>query len=445
MSRTPIQPLSSLTLLLSLTGTAAYADYTITSTFDGGIGAWSAVNDVTLSWSSAGGVSGGYLVGVDKGTGEWWYYGAPAKFLGTKSAAYGKSLSLWLMQSDATPTAAPTIANVIIASDSTTLVYKFATEPGSDWTQYSVPVVETAGWRKDTVDGAVPTEAEFRAVLANLTRLQIRGEYSDTRETGGLDDVVLTLSGDRPVPVLPVASTFDATSEGWRALGNTTGTDQGLTWLAVGGNPDGCIRASDLTSDTWYFVAPEAYLGDLGATYGTQIRFDLRQASTTSQFDGPDVLLQGESITLVHDTAFNPGTDWTRFSVPLLSEAWRVGSLTGAAPTEAELRGVLAAVAGFQIRGEYRSGDDTAWLDNVIFGTGLSVYGDSDGSGTVNLLDVAAMVRLAAGLQTAASITTLDVAPRPSAQPAGYGDGALTLLDALRVLRYLRGLETIWP
>lgn len=422
----------------------ANGDYTVASTFDASMEAWSPVNDVTLSWSATGGVTGGYLRGDDKASGQWWYYGAPLKFLGRKSAAYGRTLSFSIMQSDSAPSAS-TEPNVILASADTTLVYKFAEEPGTAWTPYTITLDETSGWRKTTVDGPAPTEAEFRAVLSNLTKLHIRGEFSDSKDTGGLDDVVLTLSGDKPLVVLPVVSRFDTDAEGWRALGDTSGTEQGISWLATGGNPGGCVTATDYTSDVWYFVAPSRFTGDLSPAYGASIRFDLRQSAVSSQFDAADVALDGEALTLVHDTAANPGVAWTSYSVPLEPAAWRVGTLTGAVATEADLRGVLSTLVGFRIRGEYRSGADTAWLDNVLFGAGGVAPGDVDGNGAVDVADVIAAIRAGAGLQGIAGLSFSDVAPRPSGAPAGYGDGRVDVLDALRILRYVRGLETVWP
>lgn len=430
--------------LFFVSAPSVQADYTIMSTFDASSEAWVPVGDVTLTWSSTGGYSGGFLKGNDKATGEWWHYGAPAKFLGQKSAAYGRTLSFQLKQSDDTPQVS-TMPHVIMGSDTQSLVFQLSEEPGTDWKAYTVPMMETAGWRITTVDGEAPTQAEFRSVLANLTKLHIRGEYSETRDTGGLDEVVLTLSGDRPIQVFPVASWFHTDSEGWRALGNTTGADHGLTWLATGGNPDGCVRASDNTSDTWYFVAPPSFTGNMSATFGRQIRFDLRQSDISSPFDGPDVILDGESMSLVHDTASNPGTNWTSYMVPLLPDSWRVDALTGALATEAEMRNVLSTLTGFRIRGEYRSGSDTAWLDNVIFGTGLAVYGDVDGNGVVDTADVIAALRIGAGLPAPMMSPTADVAPRPSDKPAGFGDGRVDVRDALRIMRFIGSLETVWP
>lgn len=431
-------------LALFLTALPARADYTVSSHFDASMEGWSAVNDVTLSWSATGGVSGGYLSGKDKATGEWWFYGAPAKFLGNKGGAYGRTLAFYIKQSDPTPQASSQ-PNVILASPDLTLVLQFTSQPGTNWTPYTITLDDTGGWRKTTTDGPVPTEAEFRSVLSNITKLHIRGEYSETTDTGGLDDVVLTVAGGKPVVVLPVVSRFDADTEGWRALGDTTGTEQGISWSGSGGNPGGCVTASDRTSDIWYFVAPPGFAGDFAAAYGAGIRFDLRQSPVSSQFDAADVVLQGEALTLVHDTAVNPGVAWTSYTVPLEPSAWRVGTLSGPAATEAELRGVLSELVGFRIRGEYRTGDDTAWLDNVVFGAGISVYGDADGSGVVDTLDVIAALRAGAGLQTIGGVSLLDVVPRPSGAPAGYGDGRVDSRDALRILRYIRGLETVWP
>jgi gentisate 1,2-dioxygenase len=38
-----------------------------------------------------------------------------------------------------------------------------------------------------------------------------------------------------------------------------------------------------------------------------------------------------------------------------------------------------------------------------------------------------------------------DVAPAPLCTSRGFGDGRITVADAVRIVRYVKGLEPIWP
>jgi hypothetical protein len=161
-------------------------------------------------------------------------------------------------------------------------------------------------------------------------------------------------------------STFDLDDEGWTITGDAQGGGVLPTWESSGGNPGGYISATDnVQGGTWYFNAPDAFHGDFSSAYGTNLTFDLRQSRITSQFDNVDVYLRGAGMDLTFDTAGNPGTDWTGYSL-LLTEAggWDLGGL---APTQTEFQQVLADVTDLQIRGEYVSGADVGDLDNVVF------------------------------------------------------------------------------
>lgn len=230
-----------------------------------------------------------------------------------------------------------------------------------------------------------------------------------------------------PSPTLPVVSTFDTNDEGWYQI--SVDTRYHVTHVVSGGNPGGYIKASDTAAaGVWYFVAPPAFTGNVSAAYGKDLTFDLAQTSITSQFDDIDVQLVGERQTLVYDTTYNPGISWTGYRVPLVAGGWRVGALDGPIATEAEVRAVLGDLHALRIRGEYRSGSDTAWLDNVRFGV-APLRGDANRDGLINALDAAIMLRIAGGLQPApADLYTVDV------EPAG-GDGVVDIRDAARALK----------
>lgn len=164
----------------------------------------------------------------------------------------------------------------------------------------------------------------------------------------------------------PVRSTFNAGAEGW----TVTGTEVGVTWQASGGNPGGWLSSSDDASgETWYWVAPVSFLGNVSCAYGNLLTFDLKQNRTDSQFVDADVILEGAGLTIVIHTYYTPGTSWTGYSVLLRRDAgWHKDDLNGQYATEAELRAVLGNLTSLKIRGEYREGDDTGGLDNVVLG-----------------------------------------------------------------------------
>ncbi|MEW6235102.1 MAG: laminin B domain-containing protein [Candidatus Omnitrophota bacterium] len=131
---------------------------------------------------------GGYIEAVDDVSGGTWYWFAPVKFLGDKSAAYGGLLTYDIRQSD--PTEQYDEADVILqGAAGLRLSYQFHKSPGVKWTSYMVSLTE-GGWN---VVGAYrnATKAEMIAVLSTLRELWIRGEYRNGDDRGGLDNVMM--------------------------------------------------------------------------------------------------------------------------------------------------------------------------------------------------------------------------------------------------------------
>ena len=69
------------------------------------------------------------------------------------------------------------------------LSYQFDYAPGTDWTDFSVPLSATANWRWNWNARATPEQ--IRSALSRALRLEIRGEYRTGDDTGGLDHFVL--------------------------------------------------------------------------------------------------------------------------------------------------------------------------------------------------------------------------------------------------------------
>jgi len=134
-----------------------------------------------------GGNPGGNICGIDKASGDIWYFVAPAKFQGDASAAWGKRLTFDLKQY--------AIFNqirgrdVVLNGGGLAVANNMRFAPGLDWTPYAFTLDDSSGWIIDDPSGHGPaaTAAELRAVLRSLTSLRIRGEFFD----GDLDQACL--------------------------------------------------------------------------------------------------------------------------------------------------------------------------------------------------------------------------------------------------------------
>lgn len=155
-----------------------------------------------LRWVSTGGHgSPGYIEADDASGGPQWRFCAPAKFLGDVSSAYLQTLTFCLQQAPELEDQNEQIEDVFLEGAGLLLVFDTGVNPvlAPAWSSYSIDLDETAGWKIDTFDGSTPSSDQMQAVLGDLTRLCIRGEYEDGSDTDGLDSVVLN---DGSVPSL---------------------------------------------------------------------------------------------------------------------------------------------------------------------------------------------------------------------------------------------------
>ena len=71
-------------------------------------------------------------------------------------------------------------------------------------------------------------------------------------------------------------SSFDESSEGWVAVGDSRTVEP--VFKSVDGNPGGHVEIDDSVSGgVWFWSAPGKFLGDQSDAYGSVLRFDLRQ------------------------------------------------------------------------------------------------------------------------------------------------------------------------
>jgi hypothetical protein len=185
-----------------------------------------------------------------------------------------------------------------------------------------------------------------------------------------------------PRSELKANSGFDVDADGWTVIGDAQGSNVKPDFNGTGGNPDGLISAKDNTvGGTYYFVAPEKYLGDASAAYAKHLTFDLKTTALNSPFKAYGVMLSGAGTTIVAFLPYDPEpvNTWKSYSIALdPSAGWKLVPNTGikaevdlssAQPaSERDLRTVLGALNTLRIRGEFNTGPDTGALDNVRFG-----------------------------------------------------------------------------
>ncbi|SEQ46478.1 alkaline phosphatase D family protein [Natrinema salaciae] len=246
------------------------------------------------------------------------------------------------------------------------------------------PLGAPAGEPDDLYPALNPTEFFAKGEYTNFGTVDV-DESGETLTVGiyderGTEQFTKTFhadeinAGDGPEPPSRIESTFDEDGDGW--LISQNGGSNRPVYRATGGNPGGHVSDEENQGGVaWYYQAPFKFLGDREAFYGGTLSFDLRQARSDRQFDadpveGGDVLLASGDTKLVYEfrgPESTPGESWTAFEVPLSADATWI-DLTSRDPiaTEATFRAVLAELDTLRIRGEYRAGDDTSYLDNVV-------------------------------------------------------------------------------
>jgi hypothetical protein len=161
-----------------------------------------------------------------------------------------------------------------------------------------------------------------------------------------------------------VVHDFSTSAEGWEVAGDTG--PKVPVFHESGGHPGGYIsNIDDAVGETWYFHAPAGVLAQLAAAEGGRLEYSLRQDATDAGFPDDDVVIVGAAGRLSYRFDYAPGTDWTDFSVQLSAAAnWRWN--WNARATGAQIHDVLSRPFRLQIRGEYRTGDDTGDMDHFV-------------------------------------------------------------------------------
>ena len=188
---------------------SAHTQVIASSTFDTSLDGWTAVDrdpttevfthyHATPKFVGSGGNPGGFIQTSD-GDGDF-YWRAPAKFLGNVSAAYNYTFEFDLI-SDLKNKPAPSSNNgVILSGGGVTLTGVFfpVLPVANVWTHISVMLNEQSGWI-DFNTKQPATKAQMQIVLSSLDTMDILAEYGDGPDTGGLDNVRLTMAPSRNI------------------------------------------------------------------------------------------------------------------------------------------------------------------------------------------------------------------------------------------------------
>ena len=138
----------------------------------------------------------------------------------------------------------------------------------------------------------------------------------------------------------------------------------------AGGRSGGYISNTDeAVGETWYFQAPASVLTKLAAAEGGRLEYRLKQSSIDAGFPDDDIVIVGEAGRLSYRFDYAPGADWTDFSVQLSASAnWRWN--WNARATAEQIHSVLSRPSRLEIRGEYRTGDDTGAMGRFVLTAG---------------------------------------------------------------------------
>jgi hypothetical protein len=185
-------------LLCCFLTTATVHGQLAVSTFDSDADGWTVIDRHTIThlyvgtrtpvYHSTGGNPGGYIQSQDALAD--WYWRAPAKFLGNKSAAFGGTLTFDII-ADYDISFTNVIYTLMMEGGGTTLRGDFVVYALEDaWLHWSIPLSVHTNWL-DFATGLPATTNQMLTVLSNLAVLDINGEYGDGRDVGSIDNITM--------------------------------------------------------------------------------------------------------------------------------------------------------------------------------------------------------------------------------------------------------------
>ena len=148
---------------------------------------WNTPSTFTPTWVGSGGYLSGYISEFDPGSGIF-FFNAPSAWLGDDSAYIGEHLTFCLKTNRNNWTQD---SNVVLRNGNQVILCGITPPPLNAWTGYDVQL--KASNFKWASNGTSVTDAEFQAIMSNLTGIHLPGEYgANVEETTSLDEVRIT-------------------------------------------------------------------------------------------------------------------------------------------------------------------------------------------------------------------------------------------------------------
>lgn len=114
--------------------------------------------------------------------------------------------------------------DVTLVGAGLTLVLDILKPPSSAFEVRSIALDTSSAWRTGTLTGALADETQIRQVLADLTALRIRGEFTGSPDTAYLDNVRFLPAGSVIPPTIATVRLGKLSSGTVANLGTTDGT-----------------------------------------------------------------------------------------------------------------------------------------------------------------------------------------------------------------------------
>lgn len=167
--------------------TLSEVDGAITSTFDADPDGWQTTEDAVDAPTPAVDLFESSIHATDGGSGIYWYFSAPSKFLGSKESFYGGTLEYELKMRTSDVSSSHSEPEVQLeGTNGVVLELDLGILPNpNDWTRFSADLSTTADWTVEST-GLAATETQIRAVLADLDALRICGEYNVGADSAAL-------------------------------------------------------------------------------------------------------------------------------------------------------------------------------------------------------------------------------------------------------------------
>jgi hypothetical protein len=164
----------------------------IISDFATGVDGWKIEGDgqgstgVIPNFSELNGVgNSGYIYAEDDVTGGVWYFVAPSKFYGDKTAFFNGKIEFYLIQDSAMSNQFFYEDIIIEGTSGQKIIYNFENYPTKEWTKYEINLNTDSQWLDEV--GTPISDDMIKSILSDITKIMIRGEFESGSDTGGLD------------------------------------------------------------------------------------------------------------------------------------------------------------------------------------------------------------------------------------------------------------------